>query len=66
MNKKGKIKKKKMTENEWCQFMVLMNEKKCAQVNSYIDSQKKFWKWLQYGLDGNGTSKMVSMGFLEQ
>lgn len=27
MNKKGKIKKKKMTENEWCQFMVLMNEK---------------------------------------
>lgn len=64
MNKKGKIKKKwlKMSGvNLWSWWM-----KKCAQVNSYIDSQKKFWKWLQYGLDGNGMSKMVSMGFLEQ
>lgn len=65
MNKKGKILKK--NDWKWVVSIYGLDEwKKCAQVNSYIDSQKKFWKWLQYGLDGNGMSKMVSMGFLEQ
>lgn len=51
-----------MTENEWFQFMVLVNGKVCSDKFVYIQS-KEILKMTRHELNGNDMPKMVNMGF---